>query len=210
MEDFLKIFQINCSAVCIPLVSRYFDIQMEKNGWIGGSGKVLFFLSFSFLEKWKSFHPAKTAGSTNLFPTPSLAAPQIWQLCQLPFGIIFCEIKFLSQTGQKLVQKWFCENLGTALLWFSHFVLFPWLKSFVRRGGYFAPMTLSMAWGQSGQTLAPWSSNPSPSTTSNCHLGSRFSRFVDVSKRGALFQTYLEKIYVLGSRSICSSDYCVG
>ena len=41
------------------------------------SGKVLFFLSFSFLEKWKSSLLAKTAGSTNLFPTPSLAAPQI-------------------------------------------------------------------------------------------------------------------------------------
>ena len=41
------------------------------------SGKVLFFFSFSFLEKWKSFLPAKTVGSTNLFPTPSLAAPQI-------------------------------------------------------------------------------------------------------------------------------------
>ena len=112
----------------------------------------------------------------------------------------------LNQTGQKLVQKWFCENLGTTLHWFSHFVLFPWLKSSVRRSGYFAPMTLSMAWGQSGQTLAPWSSNPSPSTTSNCHWGSRFSRFVDVSKRRALFQTYLENIYVfgciLGSRSV--------
>ena len=183
--------------------------------FLGKVEKISSFYLFLFFEKWKSFLLAKTAGSTNLFPTPSLAAPQIWQLCQLLFWIQFF-VRFLSfkSKGPKIGPKVFCENPGTTLHWFSQFVLFPWLKSSVRRSGYFAPMTPSMAWGQSGQTLGPWSSNPSPSTTSNCNWGLRFSRFVDVSKRRALFQTYLENIYVfdciLGSRSICSSDFCVG
>ena len=45
--------------------------------FFGKVEKISSFFFFFFWEKWKSFLLAKTAGSTNLFPTPSLAAPQI-------------------------------------------------------------------------------------------------------------------------------------